>query len=185
MITADDIMATRPCADFPRARVETLIAKYGPFASWTHLAEVAHAAGWPVSLADLRLTAYRAATPKQRETAVRDSTRIRVESQAKHWTNPTEEVAGIRARLLAWAAGGPEDIRQILADIIVVGDDDDAAYATARAARDAATSCAIYAHINDAARAARATTAARANDANDDARLGSLLYICSLLDGAA
>ena len=63
--TLEAIMATQPCRECPRERVEALLAQYGPFDSWVALAERARAEGWPVELDLLLLTACRMATPEQ------------------------------------------------------------------------------------------------------------------------
>lgn len=102
-ITVDTIMATQPCDLYPREYVERILAEVGPIDSWEALAIAARDRGWrDVSLGDLRLTAYRAATPEQRRRGVVHSTRARVEAQARRWPEVDGAVAGVRRQLLAW-----------------------------------------------------------------------------------
>lgn len=113
MITVDLLMATKPCERWPRERVEALLARAEiDCSSWVRFAESCLAAD-AVSLADLRLTAYRAATPAQRLIGVRRSTRVRVEAQIRRWPDAGAEVAAVRDDLLRWAAGEDVDLADL------------------------------------------------------------------------
>lgn len=189
-VTLDLIMSTRPCSHYPRDTVSALLAKYGPFKSWEHLAEVARAAEWPVSLADLRLTAYKTATPAQREVAVRHSTKVRVEAQVRRWPNPPAAVVDVRRRLLAWAGGGSEAISQLKHDAarclaaLATTAAAQAAYDAAYDADAAAAAPRVAAYTVNAVNAAYASADASyaSADAYDAYHWESLLYICRLLD---
>ena len=186
LITTDLIMSTRPCSDWPRERVDAVLAKLDT-SSWTRLAESARDSGWPVSLADLRLTAYRAATPAKRLRGVRRSTRFRIEAQAKRWPTVSAAVARVRADLLRWAAGDDVDMADVrrrayaayAADAASDADADAAAaaYAAAYAAYAAADADADAAYAADAAAAVYAADAASADEA-----WAGLVFICNILD---
>ena len=181
LITTDLIMSTRPCSDWPRERVDAVLAKLDT-SSWTRLAESARDSGWPVSLADLRLTAYRAATPAKRLRGVRRSTRFRIEAQAKRWPTVSAAVARVRADLLRWAAGDDVDMadvrrRAYAADAASDADAAAAAYAAAYAAYAAADADADAAYAADAAAAVYAADAASADEA-----WAGLVFICNILD---
>ena len=110
MITVDLLMSTKPCERWPRERVEALLARPEiDRSSWVRFAESCLVAD-AVSLADLRLTAYRAATPAQRLIGVRRSTRIRIEAQTRRWPTMSDAVSAVRADLLRWCDGGPVDL---------------------------------------------------------------------------
>lgn len=191
MITVDLLMSTKPCERWPRERVEALLARPEiDHSSWVRFAESCLAAD-AVPLADLRLTAYRAATPAQRLIGVRRSTRVRVELQMVRWPRVSDEVAAVRADLLRWATGEDVDLEDVLrrsgaADDVAAArayaatdadadaDDADAAYAV-RA--DAAYAATAYAAAGAAGRAAAYGAAYAA-----EARAG-LLFICGVLDG--
>ena len=100
MITVDIILATRPCEAYPRARVEALAARLDG-TSWVRLAESCRDAGWPVSLADLRLTAARHAAAHHRATVlipwVQWATRARVAAYRRRWPEARAEVVALRA----------------------------------------------------------------------------------------
>lgn len=88
-------------------------AKYGPITTWAALMRAARAEGWPMPLAEMRIAAYRAATPQQRLAAVRRSTRLALETHMVRWPvvdhpswSPTPTVGAIRQRLLDWAEVG-------------------------------------------------------------------------------
>jgi hypothetical protein len=179
--TLEVIMSTNPCADFSRERVAALLAQYGPFDSWVALAERAREAGWPVPLSDLRLTAYRVATPEQCRRGVVHSTHSRVLAQIARWPEVSAEVRTVRESLLAWT-GDREEIRAI----------SDASYS----AYCAAATAYAYAYAANAAAAADAYAYAYAAYAADayaaDAYAAeaacewdSLLFICRVLDGVA
>lgn len=196
-ITLSRLMATKPCIDFPPERVEALLSKYGPFSSWLHLAEKAREANWPVSLSDLRLTAYRAAAPRQLETALRHLTAR---------TSARVAAARTAVEVDAYAAYAAETYDAALAAADATkraAETYDAAYGTGAAtnAVDASRAAAEVAYAAgsdtaaevEVARAAAARTATNAMDAAalrwgalesayEKAAWESLKDICSLLD---
>ena len=178
MITADLIMAAPggpPCSGWPRERVERVLAHLD-CSSWVALAESARAAKWRlVSLADLRLTAYRAATREQRIAGARRSTFVRVDAQVERWPDVSDDVQAIRGELLRWCAGDDDVDRWMLRE--------DAWSCYADAADDAAAAAAAYAVAAAAYAAAYAAADADAAAADADASWAGLLHICTLLDG--
>ena len=142
MITVDTIMATRPCADWPRAKVERLAARLDA-TSWSTLVASAAARDWQdVPLADLRLTLCRHAAANHRPvlvTWVQHVTRVRVAGQRRRYPRARAEVVAIWDRLDAWD-GTAAQARAIRSDAWRVYDDaaDAAAYAAADAAAYAA-----------------------------------------------
>ena len=177
MITLALLMSTCPCPRYPRKRVAQILKALNHPRTWMEFAERARDAGWEhgpanVSLADLRLTAYRAATPKQRQRAVREVTRWRVVAQIARWPEVTPAVRAVRERLLAWCATGEGDIWQIsdAARDAAAARAANVDYTRAAAAR-AAAYVAAYAAAADAVAAADAAFQWR-----------SLIRICEILD---
>ena len=91
-----------------------MAAKYGPITTWAALMSAARSEGWPMPLAEMRIAAYRAATPQQRLTASRRSTRLAIEAHMVRWPavphpdwSPTPTVEALRQRLLDWALTAP------------------------------------------------------------------------------
>lgn len=104
---------------------EQMASKYGAMNTWLTLASANRAEEWPMPLNDLLAKVCREATPEQRMTVVRRSTRLALEAQITRWPilpieatwpwwSPT--VTNIRQRLMAWADGGPEDIFRLLSE---------------------------------------------------------------------
>ncbi len=172
-ITADLIMSAPggpPCALWPRERVEQMLARLD-CSSWVALAESARAANWPVSLADLRLTAYRVATREQRIAGVRRSIAVRIGHDMDRLGGQADDhTLGVWGELVRWCAGDDDvdldGLRSAAAS---------SAYAYA-AASSSASSASSYAYA--AAAASYAASSAYAAESWD-----GLLYICQLLDG--
>lgn len=106
-ITVDAILATVPCADWPRGRVTAALAK-ADTSSWVALAESARSDKWrTVTLADLRLTVCRYAARRHRVSVltpwVQEVTRRRVVAQRqRHGSAATPETLAIWAELELW-----------------------------------------------------------------------------------
>ena len=179
MITVDLLMSTKPCERWPRERVEALLARPEiDRSSWVRFAESCLVAD-AVSLADLRLTAYRAATPAQRLIGVRRSTRIRIEAQTRRWPTMSDAVSAVRADLLRWCDGGPVDLVDVRHHAAAAYAAADAAAAADADAYGTATAVASAAAAADAAADAYAYAAYAAAA---EARAG-LMFICGVLDG--
>ena len=189
-ITVDLLMSTHPCEDWPRDRVERLLASPTVDASsWVAFAKSCcelHDSTRP-TLADLRLTACRYAAAHHRDDVltpwVQEVTRLRVAAQRKrHGAAATPETLAIWAALESWD-GSVEQARSLR----------DRAYAERRRcwSADAAYAAAAdaYAAADDAAYAAAAVGAndaadwASAYDAADaDVDRQLLLSLCQRLD---
>ena len=170
MITVDTIMATNPCADWPRAKVERMAAHLDA-TSWSTLVASAAASKWRlVPLADLRLTLCRHAAANHRPVLVawmQHVTRVRVAGQRRRYPRARAEVVALWDRLDAWD-GTAAQAQAIRSDAWRVYDDAAvaaaaAAVADADAAADAADAADAYAYAAaDAAAADAAADAAAA-----------------------
>lgn len=169
MITYDLIVNAPggpPCSGWTKARLNAALSRLD-CTSWVAAAESARADQWrTVSLADLRLTAYRVATREQRIAGVRRSVSIRIMHDRRRFGDRADDhTLGVWGELDRWCSGDDA------VDLAALRD----------AADDAAHACAVDDAAYDAAYAAHAAHAAY--DAADEEWAG-LIYICSILDGA-
>lgn len=196
-ITVDLLMSTNPCSDWPRDRVERLLASPAVNkSSWVAFVESCnslHNSTKP-TLADLRLTACRYAAVHHRADVltpwVQEVTRLRVAAQRKrHGAAATPETLAIWAALESWD-GSVEQARSLRdrayaeqhrcwSDAAYAADAyaaaDDAAYAVCAAAYAAA-------YVVCAAAYAAAAIGVVVAGADDDVDRQLLLSLCQRLD---
>ena len=204
MITVDTLVATRPCADWPRDKIERLLASPTIDASsWVAFASSCQARRWRApTLHEVLLTACRHARRLHRSTVtipwLQAVTRDRVASIRRRYPSAPAAVAAVLDRLEAWdgTAGAARKIRD--AAYAACAAAYAAAYAAAAYAADAAAAAyaayAAYAAACAAACAAAADAAADAYDAYADAydaydaaaaaRWRYLLDLCQRIDAA-
>ena len=146
MITYDLIMSAPggpPCSDWTPERINAALSRLD-CSSWVAAAESARADRWrTVSLADLRLTAYRVATREQRIAGVRRSVSIRIMHDRRRFGDRADDhTLGVWGELERWCSGDDA------VDLAALRDAADAAYAAAYAAAayaaDAAADAAAY-----------------------------------------
>ena len=175
MITADTLLASSTCADWPRDRIDRLLASPTIDASsWVALATSCQALGWQSpAFREAMLTARRHAHRLHRSTVLKPwlqaVTRDRVATIRRwyHFQSAPAEVAAVMDRLDAWD-GNVEQASAIAA----------AAYAVAAYAPTYAANYVTYA-ANDAA----GVDCAGASDTYE-ARWRHLLDLCQRIDAA-